>query len=114
MAICYQSEHVDDALTLFYFVMDRDGDGRITSHDIIQCVQLIEKDAGDFEGDLVLFCKGVFGVETVNDDKSMHFDRFSEAVKLQKETNIVQQFLQFIVFSFLGLEFDDKFLVIVR
>ena len=114
VAICYQEEHVDDALTLFHCMMDRDGDGNVSAQDVIRCVQVIEEDVCTFNGDMQQFCKEVFGADDVSDDKSMHFNQFAETVKLGKQTNIVQTFLQFIVFSFFGLEFDEKMMVVVR
>eukprot|EP01084_Bolivina_argentea_P207044 353344_1 len=115
VAICYQYEHIDDALTLFYSMMDREGDGYIKVNDVVGFVKLVEKDAVEkFKCDVNGFCLKVFDIEDISVDKKLNFQQFNDNVKFHKETEFVQKFLQFIIFTFLEIKLDENMIVVKK
>ena len=114
VAICYQEEHIDDALTLFYSMMDRESNGYIVAKDCINVVAFVERDAPkEFDHDIKQFCLTIFDIEeTENVTTQLSFDGFCERVKFHKQTYVVQAFLQFIIFTFLGVKLDENMVVV--
>lgn len=114
VAICYQYDHIDDALLLFYSMMDRKSNGYIIPNDIINFVSLVEKDASkDFSHDIKKFCLTIFDIEEIeNTTKQLNYDQFCETVKFHKQTNIIQSFLQFIIFTCVGIKLDENMIVV--
>eukprot|EP01083_Nonionella_stella_P116359 345709_1 len=109
VAICYQGEHVDDALTLFYLIVDRESQGHIKAMDVMTMAHLIQNDANrPFDtADIKQFCFKIFDAE-----KQLSFEEFKQSVKLHEQTKLVQAFLQFIVFEFLDIKLDQNMIVV--
>ena len=114
IALCYQDEHIVDALTLFFEMIDRDADGNIIPMDCINFVKLVETDAGrPFGQDINKFCLQIFNVEKIEDStKRLNFEKFKERVMSNKQTIVVQEFLQFIVFTCVGIKLDENMIVV--
>jgi len=114
VAVCYQQEHIEDALTLFFSMMDRDDDAAIVANDCVQMVKLVERHAvRAFDCDIRQFCLTVFDIEEIeNSTKRLNYAQFVDSVQLHKQTGVVQRFLQFIIFTCLGIRLDEKMVVV--
>merc|ERR1712129_349925 len=110
VAICYQDIHMDDAFTLFYSMIDRDGNGNITAQDVIEFVKLIENDSDEvLECDVDQFCQRAFGEDV---KKQLRFDEFVQNVMKFSLHDVVQHILQFIIFTCLEIRLDEDMVVV--
>lgn len=109
VAICYQMDFIDDAITLFCRCVDTNHNNKISKNGVKKSIIFMQ----NFNKDIPFPCNhkiDSFCKDNFDDENEINFKKFKENVHLNGKDSyeFIQTYLQYIIFVRMGIELDKE------